>query len=120
MIRRKEECSIEHREHMRGGDGTVIITNFVNGTAELNESGRLFGRITLESGCSIGSHPHENESEIFYILTGTGEYDDNGTIVTVQAGDVTICSPGESHGIANRGEEVLELIAVIIKDSRNQ
>ena len=27
MIRRKEDRNVEYREHMRGGDGTVKITN---------------------------------------------------------------------------------------------
>lgn len=114
MIRRKNECTIDNREHMRGGDGTVIITNLIGSKEELNNNGRLFGRITLNPGCSIGTHPHEGESELFYILTGTGIYNDNGTEVTVSAGDVTICAPGESHGIANRSDEVLELVALII------
>lgn len=120
MIRRKSDCGVELREHMRGGDGTVIITNFVLSNAELCESGRLFGRITLNPGCSIGAHPHEGESELFYILKGNGVYDDNGTMVPVSEGDVTICAPGESHGIANRSDEVLELIAVIINDSSKE
>ena len=36
-----------------------------------------------------------------------GKYD-------IKAGDVTICPTGTGHGIANRGEETLELVAVIV------
>ena len=54
MIRRANECNVEYREHMRDGDGTVQITNFIAGPEELNEKGRLFARITLNPGCSIG------------------------------------------------------------------
>ena len=114
MIRRKEECAIEYREHMRGGDGTVQITNFITGPQELNEKGRLFGRITLQPGCSIGFHVHEKDAELFYILKGEGVYSDNGEEKTVTAGDVTICPAGTGHGIANRSDEVLELVAVIV------
>ena len=35
---------------------------------------------------------------------------------TVQAGDVTICPPGTGHGITNRTDEVVEVIAVIVND----
>ena len=114
MIRRKEECAIEYREHMRGGDGTVQITNFITGPQELNEKGRLFGKITLQPGCSIGFHVHEKDAELFYILKGEGVYSDNGEEKTVTAGDVTICPAGTGHGIANRSDEVLELVAVIV------
>lgn len=114
MIRRAEDCKVEYCEHMRDGDGTVMLTSFIEGPAELNDKGRLFSRITLEPGCSIGFHVHENDAELFYFIKGTGEYSDNGEIVTVNAGDVAICPTGTGHGIANRGDETLEFVAVII------
>ncbi|MBO6046415.1 MAG: cupin domain-containing protein, partial [Erysipelotrichaceae bacterium] len=48
------------------------------------------------------------------ILKGTAVYNDNGTFVEVSAGDVTICPEGTKHGIANKTDEVVELIAVIV------
>ena len=113
MIRHENECKLEYREHMRDGDGTVEITNFVN-AAELYDKGRLFARIVLKPGCSIGYHDHETDSEIFYIMKGTAEYSDNGDIRTVKAGDVLLCPAGTGHGIANKGEETVELIALIV------
>ena len=114
MIRRADECRIEYREHMRDGDGTVQITNLIDSNAELNDKGRMFGKITLNPGCSIGHHVHEGESELFYIIRGTAEYYDNGTLRTVHAGDVTICGPGQEHGTATRTEEVTEVAGVIL------
>lgn len=114
MIRKADECKVEYREHMRDGDGTVMLTSFIEGPAELNDKGRLFSKITLEPGCSIGYHVHENDAELFYFIKGTGEYSDNGEIRTVTAGDVAICPTGTGHGIANKGDETLELVAVIV------
>ena len=114
MIRKANECAVEYREHMRDGDGTVQITNFITGPVELNDKGRLFAKITLNPGCSIGFHIHETDAELFYILTGTAEYNDNGEMRTVSAGDVTICPAGTGHGIANRTDGVVELVAVIV------
>ncbi len=113
MIRRADECKVEYREHMRDGDGVVQITNFVD-ASELYEKGRLFARLRLEPGSSIGYHVHENDSEIFYILNGQAEYNDNGEIRTVKGGDVTICPEGTGHGIANRSDQVVDVIAVIV------
>lgn len=113
MIRKATDCKVELREHMRDGDGTVQITHFST-AAELNEKGRLFGKITLNPGCGIGYHVHETDSELFYIIKGTAEYDDNGTPVTVTAGDVTVCPAGTGHAIKNTTDEVVELVAVIV------
>lgn len=114
MIRRKEECKVEYREKMRGGEGTAMVTSLIAGPEELNDKGRLFSRITLNPGCSIGYHIHEKDAELFYFLTGTGAYSDNGTVVDVKAGDVAICETGHGHGITNTGEDVLEFVAVIV------
>ena len=114
MIRKGSACEIEYRDHMRDGDGTVQLTNFITGPEELCQKGRLFSKITLNPGCGIGYHVHEGDEELFYILKGTAEYSDNGTVTQVTAGDVTICPSGEGHAIANRTDETVELIAVIV------
>ena len=114
MVRKKEECYIEYREHMRDGDGTVQITNFISSPEELNDKGRLFSHMTLTPGTSIGYHVHETDSELFYILRGNAEYNDNGTLVELLPGDVAICPAGTGHGIANKGEETLEFVALIL------
>ena len=114
MIRKPEEFRIEYKEHMRDGDGTVQLTHFITGPEERNGKGRLFAKITLNPGCSIGYHVHEGDAELFYILKGTAEYNDAGEIRTVTAGDVTICPTGTGHGIANKTDEVVELVAVIV------
>ena len=113
MIREAKDCKIEYREHMRDGEGTVEITNLAT-PSELNDKGRLFGKITLNPGCSIGYHIHETDSEIFYVMKGTAEYNDNGETKTVTAGDVTICPAGTGHSVSNNTDEVVELIAAII------
>ena len=114
MVRRKEECKVEYREKMRGGEGTAAAVSLIAGPEELNGKGRLFNRMTLNPGSSIGYHIHENEAELFYILSGTGVYSDNGTDVEVRPGDVAICEAGHGHGIANTGAVALEFIALIL------
>jgi len=113
MIRKAADCKKEYRENMRGGNGTVELTNFAS-PAELNEKGRLFANITLKPGCSIGYHVHENDSELFYLMKGEALYNDNGVAYTVSAGDVMICGAGTGHAIANNGEEDVEICAVIL------
>lgn len=113
MIRKAADCKKEYRENMRGGNGTVEITNFAT-PAELNDKGRLFANITLKPGCSIGYHVHEKDSELFYLMRGEALYNDNGTEYLVSAGDVMVCPAGTGHAIANNGKEDVEICAVIV------
>ena len=113
MIKNFEDFKTELRENMRGGDGTVIVSSFVT-AEELNQKGRLFGKITLKPGCGIGFHVHETDSELFYIIKGTAVYDDNGVTTTVSAGNVTLTPAGTGHAIKNESNEDVELIALII------
>ena len=113
MIRKAAECKVESRENMRGGNGTVQITNFAT-PEELNDKGRLFANITLKPGCGIGYHVHETDSELFYLMKGQVLYNDNGTECTLTAGDVMICPVGTGHSIANNGQEDAEVCAVIV------
>ena len=54
------------------------------------------------------------DSETYYILSGKGLYNDNGTEVEIGAGDVTYCAPGEGHGLKCLGDEPVEMIALIL------
>ncbi len=114
MIKNSADMKKEIKVQMRGGNGQAIIKNvFDNG--EYKGASRLVATITLEPGCSIGAHVHENEEEIFYIINGTATYNDNGKIVTLNAGDSCICLSGQEHSVANESkDETLELFAVIL------
>ena len=113
MIRKAADCEKLYRENMRGGNGTVEITNFVTAD-ELNNKGRMFANITLKPGCGIGFHIHENESELFYVMKGEVLYNDNGVEQPLSAGDVMVCPAGTGHAISNNGQEVAEVCAVIV------
>lgn len=112
MVRKFQSLPAEQREHMRGGDGTVTLTPGLQ-AGDYAAKLRLFSRITLPAGASIGAHAHEQEEEFFYILAGTGEFNDNGTAVAVGPGDATVTRSGECHSIRNTGDTPLELLAVI-------
>ena len=115
MIRQAKDLKTEKRENMRGGQGEVVLSAFLSAD-EMNGKNRLFSRITLAPGCSIGYHEHHGESEIFVVAAGKGLFNDNGTEYTVSKGDVCITSSGSGHSIACSGDETLELVALIILD----
>ena len=113
MIKKVSDFKTELRENMRGGDGVVTVTSFVSAD-ELNDKGRLFGKIILKPGCGIGFHIHETDSELFYVIKGTALYDDNGTKTTLSEGEVAITPAGTGHSIKNEGNTDVELIALIV------
>ena len=114
LIIRSNSMKSDIRENMRGGNGSVKITNVLD-EGEYKGKARLLGVITLEPGCSIGAHVHENEEEVFYIIKGTATYDDNGKTEKLYAGDSCVCLGGEKHSIANmESEGTVELFAVIL------
>ena len=113
MIRRPEEQPVEMK-CIRNGNGETEMKKLLAGADELYGKGRMFNLMTLAPGRSIGTHTHEGDNEIFYFLSGTGTYDDNGTEVKVSTGDVAVCNDGEQHGLVNSGTEPLVFIALIL------
>ncbi len=114
MIKRKSEMTSETQVKMRGGDGSAVITRVLNAD-EYNANARLMGTITLNPSSSIGEHVHENEEEMFYIISGTAIYNDNGEEVILNEGDSCICLGGQKHSIKNASdEEKLTFFATII------
>ncbi len=114
MIRRSSERIVEKPQHKFGAPGFITVRNLINEPEELNGKGRLFSHTSILPGHGIGYHVHVGDGEIYYILSGKGEYNDNGAVTTVEAGDVTFCPPGEGHSILCLGDEPLELITLIL------
>ncbi|MDY3868521.1 MAG: cupin domain-containing protein [Pyramidobacter sp.] len=112
MIRTAEEMKVTKVTGFKDGKGTLTMRVLLNAD-ELHGAGRLFNVNTLEPGASIGKHVHEGDFETYYIISGTGCIDDNGTPRDVKAGDMGYCAPGEFHSITNTGTEDLQFVAVI-------
>ncbi|MGI6402672.1 MAG: cupin domain-containing protein [Oscillospiraceae bacterium] len=114
MVRKSDQKIVEHKEAPFQGIGSISVASLLNGPEEMSQKGRVFAHTTVYPNCSIGFHIHEGDSETYYIIRGTGRYNDNGTIIEVTAGDVTYTAPGEGHGIECISEEPLEMIALIL------
>ena len=99
---------------IRNGIGETQMIQILNGADEMYGKGRMFNEMILAPGNSIGEHMHSGDNEIFYFLSGTGEYNDNGTVVTVRQGDTVVCSDGQTHSLKNTGKEPLRFIALIL------
>ena len=114
MFKQEKDWKPEVRHQVRGGSGDTVFNHIYSKGSELNPNMRLFAKLVLKPGCSIGHHVHENEDEIYYILSGTAETDDNGVKRVLHPGDSTLTRSGEGHFLANIGTDDLELIATIV------
>ena len=113
MVRRKTDYPTQRNEKMRGGEGCAIIESLLT-PAELYDKGRLFAKITLEPGSSIGYHVHEGEMESFFIISGVAELLDKDTTVTLLPGDTSLTQSGVGHSVKSVGSTPLEMIALIL------
>ncbi len=112
------EKEIEIRENACGGSGKMIIEHLLN-KEQLNGMCRIYARVTMPAGSSLGFHEHFNESETYFFISGKGTFTDtNHNEIAVQAGDTTFTGSGEGHGIANAGDEPLVFMALIINDEK--
>ncbi len=113
MIRKSDEMTKQLNEKMRGGDGVIEITHIFK-QEDLKGKARLCAKITVNPGCSIGLHEHDNEEEIFYVIRGRGIIDDNGEKREVSVGDAVLTGGGATHMVENNESEPLEMLAVIL------
>ena len=110
----KVERSRKVIEKRFGGKGHLIADSIL--TANETSGGcRMYSEITLEAGCSLGVHPHNGETETYFILSGKGLYNDNGKEYEVSSGDVLFCDDGESHALENIGDTDLKFVALILE-----
>ena len=115
MFIHNDEHITDINPRMRGGDGEIRFVNLAT-REQLPAKCRFMGRGIMEPGCSIGYHVHEGETEIYYILRGVAEVNDNGVMKTAHPGDTIITAGGTGHAMANKGDETLEWIATVVLD----
>jgi quercetin dioxygenase-like cupin family protein len=102
------------KENLAGGTGVVNVRYLLE-DGELYSKGKMFAKVSLDPGASIGWHEHFDEVEYYYILSGKGKFTNpDGTVSDVVPGDVCTMCPDQGHAIANTGDEPLDFMALIL------
>ena len=86
-------------EELTGEGSGILKKNALLYGKELGAHCRMYTEVVMPEGSDLAFHVHEGESETYYILAGTGIYNDDG----------------EGHGLLNNGKEDLKFIALILK-----
>ena len=110
IIRREGKMTMSRK--LFGGKGEVVIEPLFM-QDEFTTPVRFCARIVLVPGSSIGLHTHENEDELYFILSGSGTVKDEESETCVSKGHSILTRSGESHSLENTGTEPMTLLAVI-------
>ena len=112
MYKLSEQLKVE-TEYNNEGKESLFLKDLTDLDVK-NPNIRMFSLAQLKPGEEVPFHVHEGESEAYYILSGQGIYNDNGTKVPAVPGMVTFTPSGEGHALKNTGEEMLSFIALIV------
>lgn len=93
-------------ENFKGGNGELITRNFVDGKCKI-----MFSR--LRAGASSGSHVHDGNCEIVYVIKGTATFHYDGQEETVKEGQVHYCPEGHTHYMVNNTEADVTYLAIV-------
>lgn len=116
MIKTAGQQTVRVAENLRGGDGAVTFHEFLS-AQEAYGTGRLFSRSVLPGGASIGTHSHDGEFEVYYVLSGVADVVDDGKSCQLHAGDMHICPSGHSHSLKTNGDEDLDVLMLILYEN---
>lgn len=117
MFKEKEQMPVDTCLACHGGEGPLICrTLLADGDSKMNI--RFMHHDILPPGSSIGDHPHEDTEEVYYLLSGSGEMRLDGAARPMEAGDISVVSPGHSHGIRNTGDRDMELLVCCVRKTK--
>jgi len=89
-------------------DGTGVTTAYPF-FADLKDLPMVFRKRALHAGASIGAHTQADD-EIYYVISGTGEYTLDGKTTTVTAGTALLTRPGSTHSLRQTGKNDLVVL----------
>ena len=97
----------EYSEAYHGGKGSFFRRTLLDGVP-----GSVFKYvrdITVPPGSVVGEHPHSDDEEVYFIISGTGTMVVDGEERVVGSGSAVLTLSGSVHGIRNEGAEELRL-----------
>jgi len=101
-------------QNARGGSGTLTRMMY----EQMNNYGgqiKAFAIMDVPPGASIGDHEHVDDLEVYFMLDGEAEVNDNGEDNYLRAGDILVTVQGESHGLVNKTTQNLTFLALILE-----
>ena len=67
---------IVEKENFMGGTGVAHFEHIMTAD-EMHGMNRVYAKVTLKKGCSVGYHVHDGDGEDYFVLSGIATLDDN-------------------------------------------
>lgn len=91
----------------------VEIPGKVFGGAAVNANGGEFSFQSFAPGSETGFlHTHKNHEELYFFLSGKGEFQVDGNVFAVSEGSVVRVAPNGKRSVRNNGTEPLVMLCV--------
>ncbi len=103
LIKKANQQNVAKFERLQEGEGIFNLATVI----ESADKTVGFHYNIMAKDASIGKHYHSEETEYYYIIRGEAEYDDNGTMCTLRAGDIAACKGGEYHAVRAISDEFI-------------
>ncbi len=82
------------------------------GPEDGNCENMILGVVSFPPGSDPGTHKHEAEEEIIYVVSGRGETKVGDAVYPLEPGVAVFTEPGIEHGVKTLGSEPLVLVSV--------
>lgn len=104
-IRKLPDIPEQSFENCHDGSGVLKCRSLIDGLESTKFA--FMHRDVIEKGVSIGVHTHTSNEEIYYLYSGKGILTFDGIEYEMDAGDISICGIGHSHGFIATEDSVL-------------
>ena len=96
----------------------MIIPGKAFGGQGVNATGGEFSFQSFAPGTESGFlHIHKNHEELYFFLSGKGEFQVDGEVFPVQEGSVVRVAPDGKRSVRNNGAEPLLMLCVQYRDA---
>ena len=113
LIQRDSEIAVAQPGPHEGGGTTTAYPFF----ADAAEFAIVFRKRALHPGSGIGCHPH-GKDEIYYVVSGRGEFTLDGVKHQVGPGSAMLTRDGSTHCLKQVGNEDLVIIVNYLRDPK--
>lgn len=72
--------------------------------------GHAVGMSVIPPGQASSAHVHDNEQEIWFVVSGRGEAEIGGEKVALEPEMLVTIKPGNEHPVKNTGDEELKIL----------
>lgn len=112
MLLRPSAQNLRRLENCHEGQGALWCSELLADYAKRSAGFAFIHDNVIDPGASIGEHGHENEEEIYVILSGQGSMRIDGVDTPVIAGDVCLTRSGHSHSLVNGGDAPMRFLVI--------